>query len=149
MSLISSFPRLFPQRSSLTVGSLSHFLPSRLLKVLMIPCALMALSTPAFAQYHHYHGGYGGRYYGYHHGYYHHGYYRHYHGGWRGPAVAAGVIGGLALGAMAANSYYHPYYSHRVIYAYPPPPPPYGCNIVQERYWNGWTYSWRYIEICP
>ena len=30
----------------------------------------------------------------------------HHHGGWGGGAVAAGVIGGLALGAIAANSAY-------------------------------------------
>ena len=45
-----------------------------------------------------------------------------WHHGWRGPGVAAGVVGGLALGALAAgaaNSYYAPAYGY-----YPPPPPP-------------------------
>ncbi len=33
----------------------------------------------------------------------------YHHGGWGGPAIAAGVVGGLALGAMAASS--QPYYA--------------------------------------
>ena len=47
--------------------------------------ALATTSTPAAAW-----GGYG---YGWHHGY-----------GWGGPGIAAGVIGGLALGAVAAGA---------------------------------------------
>ncbi|MFO1135893.1 MAG: hypothetical protein U1E30_11980 [Rhodoblastus sp.] len=48
--------------------------------------AVAATSTPA-AAWHYHHGGWG----------------------WGGPAIAAGVVGGLALGAMAASS--QPYYA--------------------------------------
>jgi hypothetical protein len=69
----------------------------------------------------------------------HHG----WHGGWRGPGVAAGVVGGLALGALAAgagNRYYGPGY-----YA-----PAYGpdCYLTRERVWNGYTWVWRRVRMC-
>ena len=60
------------------------------LAALTLGGAVLATATPAAAW-----GGYGYGY-GWHHGY-----------GWGGPGVAAGVIGGLALGAIAASQ---PYY---------------------------------------
>jgi hypothetical protein len=69
---------------------------------------------------------------------------RHRHGGWGGgPGVAAGVVGGLALGAMAAgaaNNYYGPGY-----YA-----PAYGpeCYLTRERVWNGYTWVNRRVRVC-
>ena len=57
--------------------------------------AAIASATPAAAQW-----GWGPRYGGYHYGYRH----RPYYGG--GGAVAAGLIGGLAIGALAARPAY-------------------------------------------
>ena len=57
--------------------------------------AAIASATPASAQW-----GWGPRYGGYHYGYRH----RPYYGG--GGAVAAGLIGGLAIGALAARPAY-------------------------------------------
>jgi hypothetical protein len=62
------------------------------LATLTLGGAMVAAPTTAEA-------GYYGRSYGYHGGYRHHR--RH-----RGGAIAAGVIGGLALGALAAQPYY-------------------------------------------
>jgi hypothetical protein len=65
----------------------------------------LAVATPASAQYYRgygggWHGGYGGGWHGGYGG-----------GGWgAGPAVAAGVLGGLALGAVAAGAARGPYY---------------------------------------
>jgi hypothetical protein len=75
----------------------------------------------------------------------------------RGCAVGAGVIGGLAAGAIIgsaiANSgpvYYEPA---------PPPPPRYyrrpayvieepACYIERHRYWDGYRYRTRRVEVC-
>jgi hypothetical protein len=64
-----------------------------------------------------------------------------------GGAVAAGVIGGLAVGAIigsAANSHYYgpgPYYG-RAYYGGP------GCYWHRERVWDG--YGWRIhrVRVC-
>ena len=53
--------------------------------------AALLAATPASADWH---GGYGGR---------------GHHRGWGGGAIAAGIIGGLALGALAAGSSRHAY----------------------------------------
>ena len=71
----------------------------------------------------------------------------------RGGAVAAGVLGGLAAGAIigAATA---PYY-----YAPPPPPPPayyapapayYAppCRWVRQRYWDGYYWQVRRVQVC-
>ena len=78
----------------------------------------------------------------------------------RGPsggAVAAGVLGGRALGALAAGAarpYYdapRPYYGPAPAYAYedelPPPPPP-RCWFEREDVWNGYGYVPRRIRVC-
>lgn len=63
-------------------------------------------------------------------------------------AVAAGVVGGLAVGAIigstAANSY-----------GYAPPAtvyygsyPPYGCHWIRERVWTNYGPRWRTIRVC-
>jgi len=73
----------------------------------------------------------------------------------RGCAVGAGVIGGLAAGAIIgsaiANSgptYYEPA---------PPPPRYYGgpayfaepvCHIERHRYWDGYGYRVRRVRVC-
>jgi len=63
---------------------------------------------------------------------------------------AAGIIGGLAvgaiLGAAAANSgYYGPGYY------YGPGPVYYGhrdCYVTHRRYWDGWRWHARRVRVC-
>ena len=62
-----------------------------------------------------------------------------------GAAVAGGIIGGAIVGGAIAAS--------------PPPPPPgyYGgpayvegppCRWVRERYWDGYDWRFRRIQVC-
>lgn len=69
---------------------------------------------------------------------------RHY-----GGAVAAGVLGGVALGALAARPYYRPYYGPAPVYA-DPYPAYYGpaCYLETRRYWDGWGWRLRRIRVC-
>lgn len=63
-----------------------------------------------------------------------------------GGAIAAGVIGGIALGAIigsaAANN--GPYYQPAPAYYGPPP----GCYWQSQRVWDG--YGWRFtrVRVC-
>ena len=85
-----------------------------------------------------------------------------------GCAVGAGIIGGVAAGAIIgsaiANSpppppgYYPPppgYYPPPPPGAAYPPPPAYaqlapGCHWGQRRVWvEGYGYQWRTVQICP
>ena len=75
-----------------------------------------------------------------------------------GCAVGAGVIGGLAAGAIIgsaiANSQPAP------VYAAPPPPPPPAyaeppeyidgpvCHVERRQYWDGYGYRVRRVEVC-
>ena len=70
----------------------------------------------------------------------------HYHGG----GIAAGVIGGLAAGALigaaAANG---PYYAPG--YYYGPAPVYYGgagCYWTHQRFWDGWGWRVRRVRVC-
>lgn len=60
---------------------------------------------------------------------------RYYRGGGWGPGIAAGVVGGLALGALATRPYYYdPYYAPAPVY-YPEDPyyaPPRRCWIERR-----------------
>ncbi len=73
--------------------------------------------------------------------------------GSRGGAIAAGVIGGLAAGAIigsAARAAPPPVY-YAPAPAYAPPPVVYeepACRIVRQRYWDGYGYSSRRVEVC-
>lgn len=65
-------------------------------------------------------------------------------GGWGPGAAAAGIIGGLALGALAAGAM-----------APPPPAPVYGaygpdpgCRLIRQRYWDGYSWRRRTLEVC-
>lgn len=108
-----------------------------------------------------YYGGYrrayfGPRYYGYRraayyprrYGYYgpRYGYYRHPYRYYRrgfdgGGAVVAGLIGGLALGALA-NPYYGPAYYRPAFYAPQ-------CVIERRRVVNRYgRYVWRRVQVC-
>ena len=76
----------------------------------------------------------------------------------RGPsggAVAAGVIGGLAVGALAAGAASRPYYGPAYGYGYPA----YGaapvyvepgpvCYFEREDVWNGYGYVPRRVRVC-
>ena len=96
--------------------------------------AVVTAPTPAEAGWrghrvHYWHGGYR-PYWGH----------RYYHRGWGGGgAVAAGLIGGLALGAIAANSYY-PYGG----YGYYP-------AAYQPVYYGGYGGCWteRRVRFTP
>ena len=66
-----------------------------------------------------------------------------------GAAVAAGVVGGLALGALAAGAVRGPYYDPYgpvPVYADPPPRP--RCWYEREDVWNGYTYVPRRVRVC-
>ena len=75
------------------------------------------------------------------------------HAGSKGGAIAVGVIGGLAAGAIigsAARAAPPPYYAPAPVYAAPPPAyyeEP-ACRIVRQRYWDGYGYSSRRVEVC-
>ncbi len=64
--------------------------------------------------------------------------------------IAAGVIGGLIGGALLGG-----------VLARPPPPPPpvyYApepvyieepvCRVVRERYWDGYGWQFRRVQVC-
>jgi hypothetical protein len=65
---------------------------------------------------------------------------RHWHGHhrhWAGPAAAAGIIGGLALGALAASAYtYGPY--------------PGGCVWRKQRTYDAWGrfVGFQPVQVC-
>ncbi|MDP1869846.1 MAG: hypothetical protein Q8L13_26340 [Bradyrhizobium sp.] len=62
--------------------------------------------------------------------------------------VAAGVVGGLIGGAIIGGAIA----SSRPAYAAPAPvyvddyPP--SCRLVRERFWDGYGWSYRRVEIC-
>jgi hypothetical protein len=67
-------------------------------------------------------------------------------------ALAAGIIGGLAagaiLGAATANGpygYYGPgyYYGPRPVYYRGP-----DCYWTQRRFWDGWAWHVRRVRVC-
>jgi len=81
--------------------------------------------------------------------------YRHHHSGWNtGAGVAAGVVGGLALGALATGGYgyggYGPYYGGGYGYGYAPAYGGYGggCYITRERVFDGYGWRIRRVRVC-
>jgi hypothetical protein len=67
--------------------------------------------------------------------------------GW-GAGVAAGLIGGAIVGGAIAASRPYPYY-------YGPPPgyvggpvPAPGCYWQQQRYWDGYAWNVRPVQVC-
>jgi len=64
-----------------------------------------------------------------------------------GGAIAAGIIGGAALGAIvgsaAAAPPPPPYYP-----AYAPPPPPPHCWWERQSVWDGYGYVPRRVRVC-
>jgi hypothetical protein len=71
----------------------------------------------------------------------------------RGWGVAAGVLGGIAAGALiagAANGAYAapPYYAPAPVYG---PPAYYAapvCHWERNRYWDGYSWRSRRVRIC-
>jgi hypothetical protein len=63
--------------------------------------------------------------------------------------IAAGVVGGLiggALigGALASRPAPPPvYYAPQPVYVEEPP-----CRFVRERYWDGYGYVYRHVQVC-
>lgn len=63
--------------------------------------------------------------------------------------IAAGVVGGLIGGALLGGA----------IASQPPPPPVYYspapvyveepvCRVVRERFWDGYGWQYRRVEVC-
>ena len=56
--------------------------------------------------------------------------------------VAAGLIGGAIVGGAIANS--RPAYGGPVyVEDYPP-----ACRLVRERFWDGYGWRYRRVEVC-
>ena len=71
----------------------------------------------------------------------------------RGGAVAAGIIGGLAAGALIGSAVAAPrYYGGPYYYApaYAPAPAYYGppCYWRRERFWDGYGWAIRRVQVC-
>lgn len=68
----------------------------------------------------------------------------------KGGAVAAGVIGGLAVGAILGSALAQPHYGYAPGYAYAPGPAYYRphCYWARERYWNGWRWHTHRVRVC-
>ena len=70
-----------------------------------------------------------------------------------GGAVAAGVLGGLAAGAIIGGAIANSppaYAAPAPVYAAPPPAyvdgPP--CQMVRERFWDGYGWRFRRVQVC-
>ena len=67
--------------------------------------------------------------------------------GCRGCGVAAGVVGGLAAGAIIgsaiANSQPAPVYVAPPDYVDGPV-----CHVERHQYWDGYAYRTRRVEVC-
>lgn len=69
----------------------------------------------------------------------------------RGGRIAAGIIGGLAAGAIIGSAVAHgPYYYGPPGYYYGPGPVYYGprCYWHRERWWDGWRWHSRRVRVC-
>jgi hypothetical protein len=65
---------------------------------------------------------------------------------WRGGGVAAGVIGGIAAGALiagAARPYGYGAYGYAPAPVYGPP-----CYWQRQRFWDGYGWRMRRIWVC-
>jgi hypothetical protein len=60
-----------------------------------------------------------------------------------GAAVAGGLIGGAIVGGAIAAS--RPAYGGPAYVEDAPPPP---CRFVRERFWDGYAWRFRRVEVC-
>jgi hypothetical protein len=58
-----------------------------------------------------------------------------------GAAVAGGIIGGAIVGGAVAASRPAPVYVEEA-------PPPGPCRFVRERFWDGYEWRFRRIQVC-
>ena len=76
-----------------------------------------------------------------------------------GCGVAAGVVGGLAAGAIVGSAITNSrpvYVEPAPVYAPPPPgyaePPAYVdgpvCHIERQQVWDGYAYHMRRVQVC-
>jgi hypothetical protein len=67
-----------------------------------------------------------------------------------GGAIAAGVIGGLAIGALIGSAASAPYYAYAP--GYYGGPANYGgyggCYWTRQRFWDGWGWRVRRVQVC-
>ena len=67
-----------------------------------------------------------------------------------GGAIAAGVIGGLAIGALIGSAASAPYYAYSP--GYYGGPAYYGgyggCYWTRQRFWDGWGWRVRRVQVC-
>jgi hypothetical protein len=63
-----------------------------------------------------------------------------------GAAVAGGIIGGAIVGGAIAASPPPPYYGGPVYVEGGPPPP--GCYWQRQRFWDGYQWRFRRVEVC-
>jgi hypothetical protein len=63
--------------------------------------------------------------------------------------IAAGVVGGLIGGALLGGALARPappppvYYAPEPVYVEEP-----ACRLVRERYWNGYGWQFRRVQVC-
>ena len=66
-----------------------------------------------------------------------------------GGAIAAGVIGGLAIGALIGSAASAPYYAYAP--GYYGGPANYGgyggCYWTRQRFWDGWGWRVRRVQV--
>jgi hypothetical protein len=60
-----------------------------------------------------------------------------------GAAVAGGIIGGAIVGGAVAAS--RPAYGAPAYVEEGPPPP---CRFVRQRFWDGYEWRFRRVEVC-
>jgi len=76
-----------------------------------------------------------------------------------GCGVAAGVVGGLAAGAIIGSAIANSgpaYAAPAPVYAPPPPvyvePPAYAdgpvCHTERQQVWDGYAYRMRHVQVC-
>ena len=70
----------------------------------------------------------------------------------RGGALAAGIISGLAAGAIIGSAVNGPYYGYYGPSDYYAPSPVYyrgrGCYWTQRRFWDGWAWHVQRVRVC-
>ena len=57
-----------------------------------------------------------------------------------GAAVAGGIIGGAIVGGAIASTRPAPVYVEEA--------PPGPCRFVRERFWDGYEWRFRRVEVC-